>query len=89
VADEDGNTDSWDDMRSRTWDNPDASLEGLLASLGAARKPLAVQQDALRGWLHSAASRPAPESLITAVRKFLAVNVGLRPPGRLVVPDRA
>jgi hypothetical protein len=77
VADETGNTDSWDDMRSRTWDNPDASLEGLLASLGAARKPVAEQQAALKNWLHSAAARPAPAKLLSAVRRFLAVSDGL------------
>lgn len=69
-------TDSWDDMRSRTWDNPDASLEGLLASLGAARKPIAAQQDALKQWLHSAPARPAPDKLLAEVRKFLAVSSG-------------
>jgi hypothetical protein len=76
VADEPEFTDSWDDMRARTWDNPDASLEGLLASLGAARRPLAEQQAALRSWLHSAAARPAPARLLTAARRFLAVDGG-------------
>lgn len=76
MSEDAGNTDSWDDMRSRTWDNPDASLEGLLASLGAARRPIAEQQAALRHWLHSAPARPAPEQLLTAVRKFLAVSSG-------------
>lgn len=71
-----GNTDSWDDMRSRTWDNPDTSLEGLLATLGVARKPIAEQQAALRRWLHSAPARPAPAKLTAAVRKFLAVDSG-------------
>jgi hypothetical protein len=69
-------TDSWDDMRSRTWDLPDGSLEGLLAALSAARQPLAVQQTALRRWLDSPAARPAPRSLLAAVRKFLAVDTG-------------
>ena len=69
-------TDSWDDMRSRTWDNPDASLEGLMATLGVARSAHVVQQAALRIWLHSAAARPAPAKLTAAVRKFLAVDGG-------------
>lgn len=69
-------TDSWDDMRSRTWDSPDASLEGLLATLGVARRSHAEQQAALRTWLHTASARPAPDSLTGAVRKFLAVDTG-------------
>jgi hypothetical protein len=76
VADQPDFTDSWDDMRARTWDNPDASMEGLLAALGAARKPLAEQQAVLRTWLHSAAARPAPPKLLSAVRRFLAVDLG-------------
>jgi hypothetical protein len=76
VADAPDFTDSWDDMRARTWDSPDTSLEGLLAALGAARKPVAVQQAALRDWLHSAPARPAPAKLLSAVRKFLAVDGG-------------
>lgn len=71
-----GFTDSWDDMRARTWDNLDSSLEGLLATLGAARRPIAEQQDALRAWLDSAAAIPADASLLSAVQKFLAVDAG-------------
>ena len=76
MSDQPDFTDSWDDMRSRTFDNPDSSLEGLMATLGVARRPHAEQQTALRGWLHSAAARPAPAKLTTAVRRFLAVDSG-------------
>jgi TilS substrate binding domain len=69
-------TDSWDDMRSRTWDNPDDSLQGLLGALGAGGLPIAEQQAALRRWLDSAAACPAPERLLAAVHQLLAVDSG-------------
>lgn len=71
-----GNADSWDDMRARTWDNPDASFQGLLSALGVGGKRISEQQDALRRWLHSAPARPAPKTLLAEVRKFLAVAGG-------------
>lgn len=77
MADSQGN-DSWDAMRSRTWDmydgtGPEKRLEALLGVLGAARKPIAQQQLALRNWRDSAPAHAAPSELLEAVRKFLEV----------------
>jgi hypothetical protein len=65
-------------MRSRTWDmyngdGPEKRLDVLLGALGAARKPVTEQQQALRDWLGSAPAHAAPPELLLAVRKFLEV----------------
>lgn len=70
-----GTTDTWDDMRARTWDlyvdgKPCDSLDVLLGVLGAAGKPAAYQREAVSRWLDSAASVPAPQSLLKDARAF-------------------
>ncbi len=64
-----------DTLRSRTWDTDGDSLDILLGLLGAARRPVAAQQEVLRKWLSSPSARPAPQKLLDAVRTFLEVPV--------------
>lgn len=68
----------WDRNRAQEWDLGDGSeddLSVLLGALGAMGKPLGEAQAALRRWLESPASKPAPGKLLGAVRKFLEVPV--------------
>jgi hypothetical protein len=51
------------------------SLDVLIGALGQRNQPVASQQEALRDWLGSASARPAPKTLLRAVRKFLEVPV--------------
>lgn len=72
-------TDStWEAMRGQSWDLGDGSEEdfnALLGSLGVFGKPVARQQQALRHWLTTASSGPAPPALLAKVHKFLEVPV--------------
>lgn len=64
-----------DTLRSRVWDVDSDSLDVLLGMLGQRNQTVAAQQEALRAWLGSASARPAPRTLLAAVRKFLEVPV--------------
>lgn len=69
--------DTWDDMRSRTFDmydahgHPDEDFGTLLSSLGVYGKPRAQQEAAVNSWLESAAARPAPPALLQKARGFV------------------
>jgi len=64
--------DTWDAMRAHSWDAGEIQLPALLGLIGAAGKPLAEQQDAVRAWLASPPAEPAPEYLKHQAREFLA-----------------
>lgn len=66
--------DTWDVMRSRSWDPlPGDSLLSLLSSLGVGNSPRREQQEKVLRWLGSAVAQAAPPGLKRAARSFAGV----------------
>ena len=74
--------DTYDDMRSRTWDlwnehnQPEDRLVVLFGVLGLMKKTLPEQQKELKAWLESPAAIPAPKRLKAAAQNFVDVPSG-------------
>ena len=68
-------TDTWDEMRARTWEADTENLTVLLGLIGAGRLQPGEQQRVLRAWTQTAAYVPCPPILKDMIEKFLTTGV--------------
>jgi hypothetical protein len=67
-------TDTWDEMRARTWDADTENLAVLLGLVGAGALPVKEQQRALRAWTATAPYVACPPTLKAKIHTFLATG---------------
>ncbi len=68
-------TDTWDQMRARSWDGDTENLTVLLGLIGAGALPLKLQQRELRAWTVTAPYVACPPTLKAKIHTFLTAGV--------------